>query len=717
MKPSADSSENSTLQSQYTELYSRYDAISTENKQMHDELTRKTEIIDDLQQCLARTERALCLLDAEFKQAKLTHQDDIECYSRSVEELQRQTQRRIDQANEDVLRLLTLYQNADEKYQKLHRSYKALQRNLELEQNLKALLIDQIEHLKKERKVLFSQVDRNLSSVSGSENDSIIIPANKRHLLGNSTYEPQDAHDLSRDPGGSSGHSLSLDSDSDGSVHASHENSSFGEHPENQNLSAEFTEVLQDFHFSLRFAAPTTAEIQDTYVSTASKVSESLPSAKPRSRNSLPPRIETHFLHTENSFVPSPLKLTRPNSTSIEGDFSLGQGASDPQHSRRSHPRSPHSRINSLDLLPIKVKFEQAHQQPRSASTPERNFFKNLDSVAEGEDLEDGRDIAFMKLNGFAEPNPRDSLLTTSSKRSSLFTDYMILNRDITKEEITKLKFELQSLRLHNEKLLSYIGFELQKQKNNIKHLSSKQRLRPNSMEYSDAKLIERLKNMLIHKKRVLRLVSINPILSTKYDNQGHLFLSGAGIGIASISLHLDEGEDFVFRSLFMGSLDRNCDDYGFLNQQSKYNLRILSEQHQKYLHEGDEKFVKKFKSQTFLPDRSLDDSEDFELLDDEYLREGLEDESGNTVMSAGEWDTTSDRSSSSGYDVNYYQLNRFNQMKYIVFGKEHMKRQKKKDELVVDEKLKYKFLTLVVGIVIVGFRFTSRSQLQLQGS
>lgn len=47
-----------------------------------------------------------------------------------------------------------------------------------------------------------------------------------------------------------------------------------------------------------------------------------------------------------------------------------------------------------------------------------------------------------------------------SSKRSSY------LNADNkTRQEITKLKFELQSLKLHNEKLLSYIGFELQNRK------------------------------------------------------------------------------------------------------------------------------------------------------------------------------------------------------------------------------------------------------------
>ncbi|KAM9886599.1 hypothetical protein OXX79_014092, partial [Metschnikowia pulcherrima] len=163
-------------------------------------------------------------------------------------------------------------------------------------------------------------------------------------------------------------------------------------------------------------------------------------------------------------------------------------------------------------------------------------------------------------------PSKRDSLMTDSSKRSSFFSELNLSSGDVTKQEITKLKFELQSLRLHNEKLLSYIGFELQKQKKNIKKLSSKQNLRPkpsHPMEYSDAKLIERSKEMLIHKKRVLRSVSINPILSTKYGGKrsGSSFQPLVGLGVlvtpSKTKTTLCSGARFI------NSIPRDdCDDY-----------------------------------------------------------------------------------------------------------------------------------------------------------
>lgn len=705
--------ENVSLQTKYINLYNKHNALIIENKLMHDDLKSKTETAEDLHLRLSLTERALRLLEAEYKLAELAHQEDLACYHSSLEKLQYLTQCRFEQTNQDLIRTLALYQSLDEKYTKLLRSYKALQSNLELEQNLKALLIDQIEHLTKERDILLSQIDPNISCVSTSDHDSLVFPTNKRHLLGNipRNHQSRPLGIYQNHDGATQLYSLqsspNLESDSDGSVHASHHMSSFvegGAGEENfsasspiKNASSSSIDVSQNFHF------PTSGDTSQNNIL--------------RNRNSLPPRIETLLVNGDDQFVPSPLKLTRPTSANLEGNVSLAGSDHHNNRKRSSCPKPHHSRMNSLDLLPIKVEFEAAQPHPRSSSSPDKNFLQHLDSVAEAETVDNSRDLAFMKLNGFVEPNKRDSMLTSSSKRSSLLTDFNILSGDITKQEITKLKFELQSLRLHNEKLLSYIGFELQKQKKNIKKLSSKQRLRPTSVEYSDAKLIERLKDMLIHKKRVLRLVSINPILSTKYDSNGHLFQSGIGIGLPAESPNIDEGDEFVFRSLFIGSVKGDCDDYGFLNHQSKHNLRILSDQDQKYLHETDEKLIKKYKSQTFRRDTSYeeDEHEDYDLLEeDDFIEEEGE---AVTRCSSREWDTHSEQSSS-GSDVNYSQLNRFNQMKYIVLGKEHMKRQKKKkDEIIIDENLKYKFLTLVVGIVIVGFRFTSHTQLQLQGS
>lgn len=730
---SVDDAENPPFQTQYVDLYDKYTALSLENKQMQEELTKRSETIDDLNLRLGHTERAFRQLEADHQQSLVNHEEDIVCYRRSLEELQRLTQRRLEQATKDILHSLSMYQSLDEKYGKLLRSYKALQSNLELEQNLRALLIDQIEHLTKERDFLLSQVDSNLSCASESDHESLIY-SNKRQLrvFGPSSSQSGLLGIMHEGPAGSASSKPALSargshSDSDGSVHASHNLSSFVELPDEQNFAASSPikdaslnsiEVSQNYQFP-----PTSDESIGLTSNPHSTIHPSL--TKPRSRQSLPPRIETLVGLNEDNFVPSPLKLTRPNSTCLDGDLSLSNSASDHLGRKRSSYPKHHSRMNSLDILPIKVEFELAHEQPRSSSSPDRNYFRNLDSVAEGEIVDNSRDLAFMKLNGFTEPNKRDSILTTSSKRSSLLTDFNILSSDITKLEITKLKFELQLLKLHNEKLLSYIGFELQKQKKNIKKLSSKQRLRPTSVEYSDAKLIERLKDMLIHKKRVLRLVSINPILSTKYDSSGQLFQSGVGIGLLNMSPQIDDNDEFMFRSLFIGSLKNDCDDYGFMNHQSKHNLRILSNKDQDYLHETDEKLLKKYKSQTFRRDRQDTDEDSSDLLDEEdFIEDDCEGEVEKFDCDIDNWETNSELGSenSSGSEVSYSQLNRFNQMKYIVLGKEHMKNLKRenkrnKEETMVDEHLKYKFLTLVLGIVVVGFRFTSHTQQQLQGA
>lgn len=758
MGPSvSEDSENSVSRSQYIDICGKYTAMSIENKHMQDDLLKREETISELELRLSLTERALRQLETKHELSLLKHQEELTHYRLSLEDIQRLTQRRIEQADEDLLRLLALYRSIDENYSKLLRSYKALQSNLELEKNLKVLLIDQIEHLTKERDILLSQIDPNLTSVSDprSQRNSVIINRTlNRHLLGNcpTEFHENNALCISCDSdvhgvtilGSPAACSPNLDYDFDGNVHGSHNLSSFVDQDDSNDFAASSPikdsshgsiEIPQNFHFPSSKEASSIPDLQHTSYnpslshSTAHKIHN-----QARSRRSLPTRIETLVLGSDDHFVPSPLKLARPNSTCLDGDFSLSHSIGEHKSRKRSsYTKNHHSRMNSLDLIPIKVEFELADEHPRNPLSPDRNYLNSLDSVVEGEVVDNSRDLAFMKLNGFVEPNKRDSILTSSSKRSSLLTDFNILSGDITKQEITKLKFELQSLKLHNEKLLSYIGFELQKQKKNIKKLSSKQRLRPSSVEYSDAKLIEKLKDMLIHKKRVLRLVSINPILSTKHGNLSQVFPPGNGIGLQVPSGILDEGDDFVFRSLFINSLKSDCDDYGFMNHEQRHGLRILSDLDQKYLHEEDVKRPKKYKSQTFRSDREDCDGgcvSDSDLLDEEdFLQEDDDDsqlfncESGGRIIRCKleDWETTSEQSSSSssGSDVNYSQLNRLNQMKYIVMGHEYMKKQKKnrKDETLVDENLKYKFLTLVVGIVIVGFRFTSHTHLLLQSS
>ena len=136
--------------------------------------------------------------------------------------------------------------------------------------------------------------------------------------------------------------------------------------------------------------------------------------------------------------------------------------------------------------MPIKVEFEKLESGVRSTSVPEKSLKELLTCETIDENTGHFESIRMSKyrngtlfaLNGYGhdtnnnnneeegdndyDDKPENtsknfSEMDISSKRSSY------LNSDEkTKQEIMKLKFELRSLKLHNEKLLSFIGFELQ---------------------------------------------------------------------------------------------------------------------------------------------------------------------------------------------------------------------------------------------------------------
>ncbi|KAI5956454.1 hypothetical protein KGF54_000929 [Candida jiufengensis] len=294
-----------------------------------------------------------------------------------------------------------------------------------------------------------------------------------------------------------------------------------------------------------------------------------------------PPDPESKYLKRQSlpidltkNFVLSPFKLAPPETT-------------------KSYPLKPtHVRYNSHDIIPIKVEFETntTQSEKRLSSEP----------LLEEDEVNQYRNEALYALNGFDETESIE--IDSSSKRSSYYGNQ-------TRQEITKLQFELQSLKLHNEKLLSYIGFELQKQKKNIKKLAKRQSM---NFEYSDAKLIEESKNLLINEKRVLRSVSIN-------------------------SVPPQEQQNFV-------------------------NDRI----------------VKKFASQVFQP--PLEEEESFASVEEE--------------------------SSSSEEE----EMGMLNHIKSYVLGKETKKSKNKYKEELVDDNLKFKFLTIALGIMIIGFKLTPKN-------
>ncbi|OVF11293.1 hypothetical protein A9F13_01g07854 [Clavispora lusitaniae] len=682
-------------QRQYTDLMAKLTSISADYAHLEAELAKKSQLLKDLSQKLSASDQMVRVLQNESAKTHELHQREIASYKEQMDDMRRRNNLLARKLEQESHRSQSAYEELEDKYTKLIKSYKALQSNMELESNSRALLIDQIEYLTKERDFLLE----NSTSANVSASDESVVQYGY----------------MSQNPDTSG-------SDSDGSVHGTHLLSAFVDEYGNSPVEASSPlkdvydsensmEVAEGFHF------PPTEQLKP---SSHSKPITSPPSPDPdvksSKRQSLPAHFNSNSPKHEEEFVLSPLKLTsNVNLSYFEKDDSLPTPQpSSTTKKRYSSSKPHHNRYNSHDFVPIMVEFEQPDAQLRSASSPEKDVLSKLTSVQEHEHADD-RDQAFMRLNGFDDNySKRDSLITSSSKRSSLITDFNTSGNDITKQEIMTLKFELQSLKLHNEKLLSYIGFELQKQKKNIKKLSSKQNLQGSNIEYSDAKLIEKSRNMLIHKKRILRSVSINPILSTKYNSggAGTIFSSGTGLGIFNANTPgADDDDEFDFKSEFINSLKADdCDDYGFLTHESKYNSRVLSRKNRDYLNEAEGTRVpKKYKSQTFRP--SMDGEFEMDFADiDEISIDDIEEEAEGCAQEDEQelWETASSQSSSSS-EIDYKKLNTFNQMRYLILGKEHFRKTTRRDESLVDENLKYKFLTIVVGIVIIGFRLTAQ--------
>lgn len=686
-------------QRQYADLKARLSSLSSDYSHLEDELTAKSLAVKELTQKLMSAEQLIRTLQTETHKTHELHQREITSYKELMDELRRRNNFMVRKLEQEIHRAQAASEEMDSKYAKLLTSYKALQSDMELELNSKALLIDQIEYLTKERDFL---LENSADNASVSDDSIVRYP-----------YRDQNPD--------SSG------TESDGSVHGTHLLSAFvDEYSHNSEDDASAPVNTSALLKPMGVSSPLKHEYDSENSMEVAHAFQFPPAEEPMHHSSSPPLPDPELKFSkrqslpakfkpstpsEDEFVLSPLKLTsNVNLTFLDNSLPTPQLSATTQK-RYSSSKPHHNRYNSHDFFPIKVEFEPSEAQMRSTSSPDKDVLSRLARVEE-DGAGDDRDQAFMKLNGFDDHySKRDSFITSSSKRSSLITDFNVLSSDFTKQEIMTLKFELQSLKLHNEKLLSYIGFELQKQKKNIKKLSSKQNLQAQNIEYSDAKLIEKLRNMLIHKKRILRSVSINPILSTKYNQtrNSSIFLPGAGLGISRSGGH-DDDEEFVFNSEFINSLDPNdCDDYGFLTHESKYDLRVLSRRNQKYLSEQQQRVPKKFRSQTFRP--SVDMGEyDHAFADiDEVLLDEMDEEDEDVEL----WDTVSNQSSSS-CDIDYTKLNTFNQMRYLIMGKDHFRKTKRADESLVDENLKYKFLTIVLGIVIVGFRLTAQPQVTL---
>lgn len=658
------------------ELVARNNTLACEYAQLEEEHGRTTALVDELTVKVSNTERIVKALQDERRNELALYEKEIAFYKDTIADLQRKSLRYLQQLEQGRSHTHQVSQDMDEKYARLLKSVKALKLDLELERNSKALLIDQIEYLTKERDFLLDH--ENLASRVPLGLSVVKYDVQKQ------LYEEESEESLNM-----------LSSLADELVHddCALETSSPIKSPEYKEDN--FMNVAKNFQFP---PSPERLPSPERMPPPQTKLPPS-PDANVLKRKSLPIKLKEQE-DLKNDFVLSPLKLT--SNGYFDPDVSSRLASTSKRHLLI---KPNHSRYNSHDFMPIKVEFEQQDQLYRSSLAPVKEMLNNLKEVDEGEG---DQAEALRKLKGL-ESSKRDSLLSASSKRSSMFTDMNILSGDITKQEIMKLKFELQSLKLHNEKLLSYIGFELQKQKKNIKKLSSRSDLRGGNVEYSDAKLIEKLRDMLIQKKRILRSVSINPILSTKAEARKSSFLDPAlGIGLLQPARGEDEDEDdFVFRSHFINSLGNgndDCDDYGFLSHTRNHSLRLFSNHTQEYLNEVDNRQPKKAKSQTFaIQDVSFSQ---LETDWDQSVEESIDDEEEDDDDL---WEDVASEKSSSGSEVDYAKLNTFNQLRYLIMGKDHFRKKRRTlEEPLVDENLKYKFLTVVIGITVLGLRFTA---------
>lgn len=591
------------LERQCADLLLRNRRLATDYEHSQRDVAAKNHTITCQTDLIRRLECGVRELRGELSRTKEFYENQIFYYK----DLVLQLQVRLKKMSLEIARLTSDDATSlRDEYDRLVKDFKVLQSNFELEQNLKMALMDQLEFLTRENEMLTHSNNNNNHHVDDDTNDANDANDSIVHYT-HVEEDPDVLNDTWDDLEGDQ--VLHLDQLSPVKL---------GDFPNLDNNRVPSLEHNPHFQF------PPSPD----------------PNAK--KRQLLPAQ-----LRSDTEFVLSPLKLANNNSSTYFDDDLVTQ-LNQPTH-RYSTSKPNHSRYNSHDILSIKVEFEpEGGQRVSSAPVKDHGVIESI----EEEELANVRGSAFRAL-------------TSSSTRNSLVSsrDSIILDHDMTKQEITKLKFELQSLRLHNEKLLSYIGFELQKQKKNIRKLSSKSSLRGlnKRFEYSDAKLIEKSKDLLIHKKRVLRSVSVNPILSKFHADSSRRF------GM----LHKGLLNEFPF-------ISSDEDDYGFMNHNDLYSQRVFSSALNSYFNFDEDFHVpKKHKSQLFHRNSSFDevsDSED-DTRDDDW--EDIPEEEAEDIGI-------------------------FSHIKYLLMGSA----MKRKDN-AVDDGLKYKFLSIAFAIMILGIRFS----------
>ena len=658
------------LQQAYTRLERQYtDAVLTsrtlehDNAQLQLEVERKDAAISEQLERSANYEAFIRTTQQEYERNKELLVKENQYYKELISELQvkakrlagevqtmrnekrylaeelkrKEKQDGTTQKDESTSSDLQQMVQMSEKFNKLLIDFKVLQSNFELERNLRLVLIDQIELLTKENELLTTQ-----TSSKHLINDEL---ANIRDQLDSAGTVVDDSSDFLQLP--SINHTPAMEN----------LNNSMDYHIHTMNELTDEEEEDEEFPSDILAQAELSHESLDVASNFKFPPSPDLHQVHTK-RMSLPPKLRSSPQLESDEFVLSPLKLTAHLYT---------------------HTKPSHQRYNSHDLFPIKVEFEEVRNTALDALEGKGKQRVNRTEITKKLHEAADQQSSFSKLGerptSYSDEmlSNRNSTLSSSSKRLSVVEPL-----DISKEEFVKLRFELQSLKLHNEKLLLYIGFELQKQKKNIKKLSTKQSARTlrelsevsKQIEYSDAKLIEQSKEMLIHKKRVLRSVSVNPIVSKNYGEANRLSLDTLGILAGTYNDDLDE------------------DAYGFLKHQDKFTQRIFSNGLQAYLGEVD-----------------VDEVDDFGSEDREVRKHKSQVLSRCGMESSSEEcdDEVSDASSSED------EVGMLKQIQYLILGPA-AKKTKKKEAKLVDDSLRFKFLTITIGIIVVGLKLSHQN-------
>lgn len=598
---------------EYNELMIKFNHLKNDYNHLEQNILIKTNTINDQIQIINNYETILENLKLQIKEDSVNYTKSIHSYKLIIEDYKK----KLNKLNHELSHYknlefkslednLTATNDTDEdllhykqNYEKLLKEFKILKSNFDLEQNNKILLINQIEFLTKQKE---ESEDFGIEEGSESESEEEVNEVeDKDKGYGNfidnydditynytsyvNTDEAEDEHIQSV--------SETLHSDMEAGT--------------NEELIEEQPDQMNDQGLEeLPQSSPIKSRIP-SLISTQNFQFPPSPDPNSKKRQSLP-------LNLDNDFILSPLKLSE---------------------------RKRHSRYNSD--LKIKVEFEKlpnlnnpnnlSNSTLPNESTSEhlgagfespletRNFSNDFNQEA----LDKLNNNSYTSSNNSRSYRNSGSYRHSGSYRNSGLPNLKELNElNEFNEEITKLKFELQSLKLHNEKLLSFISFELQKHNKKIKKLSSR------NFEYNDNKLISKSKRLLANKK-ILRSVSINSIWNDSIKKDLKKFKSMNFKFINDINKSIDF-EDLSFDNDFENDSDFEVDEF---HNNSDFCVDDIDE---------------------------LDDLEELEETDDEEI--GI-----------------------------------FGQLKHLIMGKP-------KNDITVDDSLKYQFLTIAIGILIIGIRF-----------